>query len=1422
MRRQYSPNFGRIAVRCWVGIGIMCLGGWAQGNERFADGLALATGTAEVAAPPNLLVWLDASQISAADRSIENSDEPIPVPRWENRRSAAPASIPSALQPWFSADPISGKSTGAEQTDPTKQPQLLRIGPHSVLRFDGEDDHFRMFGYDETPSSLTIFMVAAVHKNPGDFRGLLSTNAPEQRDYESGFTVDLGPGPTARFSQLNVEGRGFGGAQNLIANETPFGHVHTLRTTIDAERRIVQLHVDGKPAGTRNYQPSPLSLSEWTIGGRFYTNGPGVQMVRGPVAADVAEILVFDGILSDSEVAGLNQYFQEKYAGLQEALAATLPKELKQGVEWVRVPNPPPIQMLSSGFAVQELPLEMTNVNNVRYRHDGKLVTLGYNGDIHLLSDTDGDGLEDHAPIFWKNSGSLRGPIGMVVTPPNYPLGSGVFVASKGKVSLLLDENGDDVADREMIVASGWEEIPQNVDAVGLALGPDGSLYFGLGTANFANGYLVDEQGKSHYDLNSDRGTVQRVSPDFQKRETIATGIRFPIAFEFNHLGDLFCTEQEGATWLANGNPFDELLHIPLQPNANTASGWKHFGFPPRHPRHNPTVIDEPSTFDYGPQHQSTCGMVFNESVWGGPVFGPSSWQHNAIVCGESRGKIWRTMLTKTPVGYVADSQLIACLQMLTIDSCVSPRGDLIVACHSGPPDWGTGPLGIGKLFRIRMVDATAARPVACWAESPHEIRIAFDRPLDPLSMVGVTEKTKIFFGEHVRGGDRWENLVPPYAVVQRQAMQPRFELPVVGSSLTPDLLTLILNTASIESNDHHGVLLDLPSHPTEVDLTSNGLRATWQADGAPTAAWEGYLPHLDLQVARDWLVGSAGHEPLWSYLQEPGTLTMETVLDLRDLLRPAVQVGESLDFQLPAEVGTFAIAGTADIQWTAALISLADGQATSELPLATVQGDLDGQTFQSVTLPAGSSGWARIKLQITTGPTQSLAFFPTYWTAEDSTWRPLQKHRFWMPWIAVGQRPDTSASDMMADKLAKLGGSWGRGRQLFHSDQSQCYKCHRVGHDSGGEIGPDLGNLIHRDLASVIRDIEHPSFSINPDYVGQIVELSDGRVLTGVLRSQGEHLLIGDSEGRVTEVLASDVQQMQPNAKSIMPDNIWEKLNEEQRNDLLTFLLTPAPRMPLDSPLPAPAIRTRAEVASALAGSEALPESLRPLNIVLVDGVKDHGPGEHDYPAWQRAWTQLLRAGKNVSVSNAREFPSDEQLDAADVVIFFQKGSFDGARPQKLDQYLARGGGVVMIHWAVNGNDQVKDFAKRIGFASWGGRIKYRHGPLTLDVRSPEHPIVKNFDRLQLYDESYWELTGEESDVTLLATSTEDGVPTPQMWVREHEKGRVFVSIPGHYNWTFDDPLFRILMLRGIAWTTREPIDRFNELVPLGARMGN
>ena len=97
-------------------------------------------------------------------------------------------------------------------------------------------------------------------------------------------------------------------------------------------------------------------------------------------------------------------------------------------------------------------------------------MALGYDGNVHLLSDADGDGVEDKATLWWDNAaGSVRGPIGMALTPQNYAHGNGLFVVCKGKLALLTDSDGDDRLDKETVVASGWQELPHGVDALGVA-----------------------------------------------------------------------------------------------------------------------------------------------------------------------------------------------------------------------------------------------------------------------------------------------------------------------------------------------------------------------------------------------------------------------------------------------------------------------------------------------------------------------------------------------------------------------------------------------------------------------------------------------------------------------------------------------------------------------------------------------------------------------------------------------------------------------------------------------------------------------------------------------------------------------------------------------------------------------------------------
>lgn len=1340
-------------------------------------GLSLLSLTAAPPVTRSLIVELDAKAQPALRQqaSLPPLADGRPLERWINSVPSAPSAI---------------------QVTPAARPQIRMDEAEAFVRFDGKEDFLSLTGLRRLSAQATVFVLASPHSNPGLFSAMFSTAVAGQNDYTSGLNLDFGPAATDQLSVLNLETAGAPGfrdwlqpGHNLAAN-LPFGgfHVFTVRTQIGEKGN--ELFLDGVLLGQGRRLESTIGLDEMVIGGRLLSHDAGEPPYpQSFFHGDIAAVLVYDRALTDEEREAVEQALFARTPALN-ALAAG---RAGHALEVLR--DPPPVQMLAPGFSVRKLPVQLTNINNLRYRHDGVLVALGYDGRVHLLRDTDGDGLEDQATVFWDQSPPLRVPLGIALLPKNDPRGDGVFVASKGKVSLLLDKDRDGRAEEEIIVAQGWKEIFAGVDATGIAIDPQtGWLYYGMGVENFADAYMVDPAtGQARYRLEKDHGTIQRVSPDFKIRETVCTGIRFACGLAFNRHGDLFATEQEGATWLPNGNPFDELLHI--QPG-------KHYGFPPRHPKHLPQVIDEPAVMEYGPQHQSTVGLIFNEGVNGGPAFGPPSWHGDALVCGEARGKLYRTKLIKTPHGYVAQNHLIACLSMLTVDCCVTPRGDLLIACHSGPPDWGTGPTGPGTIFHVRYEKPEVPQPIHAWAAAPDEFRIAFDRSLNPNDWVGAAEKIKIEAGAYVRAGDRYEVIRPGYQVVRDQMAVPRRWVEVQSLSLTPDQRTLVLRVPRQTEAVHYAITLPVPTSwqtasPIEqraemdVDLTLEGVLAevTTGASSAKTV-----LPHPALEVSQAFTTGSADHEVFFQSLTQPGaTLTLRGQVNVSNLFVPDIQPGSVLDYSLEKD----AFAQQRMTLEPAALVK----EDTNEPPPFEKPSDIFGRFVSySVTLPASRTAEAN-QLAFSLGQEK----------------RPLPLRRLRLPW---GQKSGATAADASLART-DVKGNWLRGRRLFFG-AATCSTCHTL-RGEGVAFGPDLTNLVHRDRESVLHDILQPSATINPDQAGTTLTLTDGTQLNGLVRELTDtKVVLALPGGAVIEKPRADIAKMEPMRGSLMPEGLGQQLSREQLEDLLTFLLTeplqPAPIVRVDPPAPGP--RSLKEIAAFLPPPGTAPTATPPLRILLSADEKDHGVGEHDYPLWLERWTKLLSLAENVTVTPVMGFPTREQFADADVAVFYSRSegwNLEAARV--LDEFQQRGGGLVYLHWAVRGREFDTALAERIGLAS--NVIKYRHGVLDLVFSDTPHPIIEGFTRLRLTDESYWKLTGDPSRLGILATSHEDNAPQPQLWVFERGNSRVFGCIPGHYTWTFDDPLYRLLVLRGLAWAAQQDdINRFAELSLIGARI--
>jgi putative heme-binding domain-containing protein len=755
----------------------------------------------------------------------------------------------------------------------------------------------------------------------------------------------------------------------------------------------------------------------------------------------------------------------------------------------------------------------------------------------------------------------------------------------------------------------------------------------------------------------------------------------------------------------------------------------------------------------------------------------------------------------KTPQGYVAQNNLIACLSMLTIDTCVTPKGDLLVACHSGPPDCGTGPAGDGKIFRIRYTGRDTPQPVLAWAAAADEFRIAFDKPLRDADWAGARARTRIEAGRYVSAADRFEVIRPGYQVVLDQMATPRRWVDVQSLSLSADRRTIVLRVPRQTEAVNYAVTLPTPAswqtrgpihQKPELDLalSLNGIQVMIYANGMTSNI---VLPHPSPTVARALTAGSADHDAFLQRLEETKAcvlLSLRGGIDIANVFVPATQPGATLDWDIDA-----------------------DAFANRSM---TVQQDLSSPVPRNVALKAeGKSTVAPLQLELTAMPLldQGGLYF-----ALDDRVRPIALNRLLASWVTTPTEKPGPAEPVARTDVK---GNWLHGRRVFFGDAG-CGTCHTV-RGEGIAFGPDLSNLIFRDRESVLQDILNPSATINPDHTGTTVKFKDGAEVNGIPTTINDEKIVLrlPANGELVRP-RRDVVSIEPMKNSLMTETFGQSMTAEQREDLLTFLLTnplePAPITRLDPPMP-PA-RTRDDVAAFVSASAPAPANQPPLRILLCIDDQDHGLDEHDYPLWQKRWSRLLALADNVTVETARGFPSRELLAASDVTVFYSRNSGWGQQAAALmDEYQQRGGGLVYLHWGMEGGKEAPALAERIGLAT--GRSKFRHGDMELNFTKSGHPITKGFDTLKFTDETYWAFFGDPKRITPLATAVEEGESRIQLWVFERGKARVFGSIPGHYTWTFDDPLYRVIVLRGIAWVShQEDINRLVDLALVGARI--
>jgi putative heme-binding domain-containing protein len=146
-------------------------------------------------------------------------------------------------------------------------------------------------------------------------------------------------------------------------------------------------------------------------------------------------------------------------------------------------------------------------------------------------------------------------------------------------------------------------------------------------------------------------------------------------------------------------------------------------------------------------------------------------------------------------------------------------------------------------------------------------------------------------------------------------------------------------------------------------------------------------------------------------------------------------------------------------------------------------------------------------------------------------------------------------------DALAKRKGDAAHGKALLAASlrgDLQCLKCHTV-HGVGGQVGPDLSMIGKKaSRENLFESILYPSKAIADQYVSWTVLTKKGTSITGLLvEDKPDHLVLRDANGTDHKVLTKDVEQKMKSATSLMPDNLFVFMTEDDLVDLVEYLLT-------------------------------------------------------------------------------------------------------------------------------------------------------------------------------------------------------------------------------------------------------------------------
>lgn len=222
----------------------------------------------------------------------------------------------------------------------------------------------------------------------------------------------------------------------------------------------------------------------------------------------------------------------------------------------------------------------------------------------------------------------------------------------------------------------------------------------------------------------------------------------------------------------------------------------------------------------------------------------------------------------------------------------------------------------------------------------------------------------------------------------------------------------------------------------------------------------------------------------------------------------------------------------------------------------------------------------------------------------------------------------------------------------------------------------------------------------------------------------------------------------------------------------------------------------------ASILGGFAAEKTLPPLRVFVRAEEKSTAA---DAPRLLPDWLALLKE-RGADVNGSARFPTAVELARTDVLVL-QGGVLAAAERKPLEAFAKRGGGIVALSDAISGPDSAW-LKPLVGGGFHKGEAQRNRGLTGLYFSDYQHPITEGVANFDLDDESLFPVQLLPKTQVLASTFRTAKEIVPQMWTYENGRSRAFVALPGGRAATWQHAAYRGLILRGIAWAGRRPVD--------------